>query len=583
MTTETPSSPAPDRAARWVPRADSRDERAPLVDRVLHARGITGDAALQFLHPSLNDLHDPSSIPDLDRAAARILDAAREREQVAIYGDYDVDGCTGAAILVRMLRLLGAPEPLTYVPHRTREGYGVHSAALKVLHERGATLIVTVDCGITALEPARVARALGLDLIITDHHHPPERVEDLPNAYAVVHPGRPDSSYPFPHLCGAGVAYKLAWRMATLDAGGGRVGAEARKLLLDLLALAAMGTVADVVPLVGENRVLTRFGLGRVPESPFVGLPALAAASGMEPTERVSAEDIGFKLGPRLNAAGRLAEGAEALELLITDDPARAQQIARTLCVHNDQRRALERRIFEEATELVMAAGMDTDEHRAIVLSGEGWHPGVLGIVCSRLVERFHRPAVLLTKGDDGLLTGSGRGCGGFDLHAALTACSSHLTRFGGHRAAAGMALAPDALEGFRSAMLAHTAGQLEADDLRACQTFDCDAAIGELRTDTARELESLGPFGAAHPPVRVRLRGLSADGPPKLLGAKGDHAAVLARDGERRLRLMGWRMAPRLARLAHGARFDAIVEPKLNRFNGRTSVEPTLVDFRQV
>ncbi|MEM1329390.1 MAG: single-stranded-DNA-specific exonuclease RecJ [Planctomycetota bacterium] len=580
-TTATLHKPTP-RPARWRDTGSPPPGDLPLAERVLAARGLTGEHASEFLSPKLNALHNPSGIPDIDRAAQRLLDAAEAGEPIAIYGDYDVDGCTGAAILVRTLRALDASEPITYIPHRVREGYGLHTAALEVLAERGARVVVSVDCGITAQEQARAARTLGLDLIITDHHHPPEQIEDVPDAFAVVHPRRPDSEYPFGELCGAGVAYKLAWRMLTLRSGSEKVSPPHRSLLIDLLALAAMGTVADVVPLLGENRVLTRFGLGRVPSSPFPGLPALAIASGMEPSDKVTAEDIGFKLGPRLNAAGRLSEGREALDLLITDDDAVAQTLARTLSVHNERRRKMQKQTVDQASAMVLDRGMDRDDRRAIVLAGEGWHPGVLGIVCSRLVEQFHRPAILLTQNSDGMLTGSGRSVEGFDLHGGLDACSEHLTKFGGHTAAAGLALEPDRLDGFTEAFVKHANEHLQPETLCPAVRYDCVASLEDLTPDACRILESLGPFGAAHPPPRVLLRGLRADGPPKLLGSRGDHAAVLARTkGDRRVRLLGWRMADRLSALTHGDAFDAIVEPKLNRFNGRVSVEPTIVDFR--
>jgi single-stranded-DNA-specific exonuclease len=322
--------------ARWRYRSDDHTSAEslglPLCQRILAARGLTAPAALDhYLSPKLTQLHDPSLIPELDRAAERILRALADHEPIVIYGDYDVDGVTGTAILWHMLRALAPEAPVrTYVPHRLEEGYGLNAAAIRELAADGARLIVSVDCGITALEPARAAREAGIDLIITDHHNPPAKLEDLPHAYAVVHPRRPDSEYPFGDLSGAGVAYKLAWRLATMHAGcaagpGGRVDPRIRELLVDLLAFAALGAVADIVPLLGENRVLVRHGLVRVKHSRFIGLRALVEASGLA-GEDVDAMAVGFRLGPRLNAAGRMGHAREANELFTTADPPRSSR-----------------------------------------------------------------------------------------------------------------------------------------------------------------------------------------------------------------------------------------------------------------
>ncbi|MEM9373905.1 MAG: DHH family phosphoesterase, partial [Planctomycetota bacterium] len=347
---------------------------------MLRVRGHEPDAAGSFLEPSLKQLHDPGLLPDVDRAADRILCAARQAEPIVVFGDYDVDGVTAAAILVQTIRSL-APEARIsgYIPHRVSEGYGLNNEAIRTLAADGARVIVSVDCGITAHESAAVARELGVDLIITDHHNPPANADALPDAFAVVHPRRPDSIYPWGELCGAGVAYKLAWRLATLHAGSRTVPPASRELLLELLGLAALGTIADVVPLTDENRVIARFGLMNLSRTSNPGLRALIEASGLG-SSRVDAEAVGFRLAPRLNAVGRLGHAREAFELLTDATGARAEELAETLSGLNDERRRVERRIVDEACEQAEQAGMTGVDSRAIVLRSPDWHPGVIGI-----------------------------------------------------------------------------------------------------------------------------------------------------------------------------------------------------------
>jgi len=390
--------------SRWVlrgtePGATASEGELPggqaegdLVARVLAARGV-GDP--NFLQPMLTGLHDPGLMPDIDKAAVRILDALKRREPVVIFGDYDVDGVTATAILYHMmLALEPEAEVRTYVPHRVEEGYGLATAAIDQLAAEGAKVIVSVDCGVTAIEPAARAKALGVDLIITDHHNPPARMEDLPDAYAVVHPRRPDSQYPFGELSGAGVAYKLAWRMATTHFGAPRLPQPLRELLVELLAFAALGAVADVVPLIGENRVLTKFGMQRMKTTRFVGLRALIHAARLD-NEKVSTFDVGFKLGPRLNASGRMAHAQEAVHLFTRATAAEAERIAVKLEALNVERRAEEKRIIEQAIAMAVQRKLDSPAVRGIVLADPSWHVGVVGIACSRMVEKFCKPTIL--------------------------------------------------------------------------------------------------------------------------------------------------------------------------------------------
>lgn len=572
---------------RWAPRAPS-DPGLPLVDRVLSARGLTGDAAREMLDPSLLHLHDPSLIPDLDRAAERLLRALAQREPIAVYGDYDVDGITATAILVRTLRAISpAADVRTYVPHRLDEGYGLNARALADLAGEGVRVVASVDCGITAVAPAAVARAEGLDLIITDHHNPPAEGEPLPDAYAIVHPRRPGSQYPFGELCGAGVAWKLAWRLLTRHERTDKLSPTNKRLLIDLMGFAAMGTVADVVPLVGENRVLTRHGLGRVAHTPFTGLKALVEASGFA-GEDIDAERVGFALGPRLNACGRMGHAREAVELLLTEDADRALEIASQLCTLNDQRRNTERKILDQACEQAERLGMTNDDRRAIVLAHPDWHPGVVGIVCSRLVEKFGRPAICMQtqESDEGpTCAGSGRSIDGFNLHGALAACADLLTTFGGHDMAAGLRLDASGLDAFTEAFIAHANERLTPADLIATVHYDTVATLPELTGAAVRSLAGMSPFGRGNPRVKLRLDRVRLGEAPRVMGKSGDHLALRVESGSgvdrSAMRIVCWGWGEHAQQLLSGCTLDLVVTPKLNTWNGSTKVEAELCDLR--
>ncbi len=563
---------------RWRLRDPVRVEvtgSMPLVQRVLAARGLTGDAE-RFLHPSLTHLHPPSAVPGVDRAAERILAAIRAREPIAIYGDYDVDGVAATTILYRTIRALEPDAPVrTYVPHRIDEGYGLNDDAIRQLAAEGVRVIVTVDCGITAVGPANAARSLGLDLIITDHHN---LGDELPGAYALVHPRLPGGEYPFGDLCGAGVAYKLAWRLMTMHAGSDRLPQPLRDLLLDLLPVGALAAIADVVPLLGENRVITHAGLRRIRSTPFVGLRALIEASGFA-DEKVDSERVAFSLAPRLNACGRMGHAREAVELLTTDDAAAAERIADQLTRQNKDRQEVERRITAQAEELAHTRGMTRTDTRAIVLAHPDWHTGVVGIVCSRLVERFARPTILM-RSEGGECHGSGRSVRGFSLHGALRACETHLERFGGHDMAAGLHVREAALEAFTAAFIEHANQRIGPDDLVLDLEYDCDAAVEELQANAVRELERLAPFGRDNPHVSLRLTALRVGEEPRRMGERGKHLSVMVRgSGAKALRLVAWNWGDRADRLRPGMTMDAVVRPKLDHWNGTTNVQAELLD----
>lgn len=591
------ASPIQGLTRRWLMRGSGGGsgggERLPLVQRVLAARGLTDPGECErFQSPRLSDLHDPGLLPGVDRAVARLIEAIRGRQIIVIYGDYDVDGITATAILYHVIKTVAPDADVrTYVPHRLEEGYGLNAEALRQLRGQGAALVISVDCGISAIEPARAARECGLDLIITDHHALPQdasaATSELPDACALVHPRLPGSAYPCGDLCGAGVAFKLAWRFATTWCNSPRVSAELQKTLVNMLPLSALGTIADVAPLLGENRILAKFGLRLMAQSPLIGLRALIEHSGLVGA-KIDSEKVGFILAPRLNACGRMGHAAEAVHLLTSANAEEARQIAARLSEANQLRQATERRIADEAARMAEDRGMTRDDRRIIVLADPAWHPGVVGIVCSRLVERFGRPAILLQRNGE-LCKGSARSIEGYSIHAALQAAREHLVTFGGHDMAAGMTLRADNLDAFVEAMSAHAAANISAEQLVPAIRIDCDAAADELDVEVVKQLEALAPFGRGNPVPRLRLSELTVHEAPRQMGAHGRHLSMnLRSDGgsegsspRRWLRGVWWSQGALAGDLAAGMLIDAVVRPRLNEWNGRINVEVEIQDVR--
>ncbi|MBS3734080.1 MAG: single-stranded-DNA-specific exonuclease RecJ [Phycisphaerae bacterium] len=548
----------------------------PLVAQVLANRGLhDANAARAFLTPRYADLHDPTMLPGAVEAAGRIARAVADGRRIVIYGDYDVDGITGVAQLLTCLRMAGA-EPGYYVPHRLEEGYGLNSAAVAKLAADGATMLVTVDCGIAGAEPVAEARAAGLEVIVTDHHAPPDQ---LPPADVIVHPAMNDRTYPNPHLAGSGVAFKLVWQIAREICGRQRVDEAWRTFLMDATGLAALGTIADVVPLVDENRTLATFGLRSVPATQHPGLRALLRAGKLD-GENLDAYHVGFVLGPRLNACGRMGHARLAVELLTDVAPARAAKIAAYLTEQNTARRRAERNIADEAVALVESQNLADDEHRAIVLASENWHSGVIGIVASRLVQRFARPAVLIALGDDGG-QGSARSIPGYPMRDALAACSEHLVSFGGHAMAAGLRIAPDKVDAFGEALRAHAREHIAVEQLTPAVRIDVETQLAHLTFPVARRLADLAPFGQGNPRPIVALRDCEVIRPPRRMGRGGGTAGLTLGQNGTAVRAVGFGMGD-LADLLEGVtRVDVAAEVTLNTFNGRTNVELKLRDVR--
>jgi single-stranded-DNA-specific exonuclease len=565
----------------WSPRGDLSCD-GDLVTRVLSARGLESDADA-FMNPTLQGLHDPKLIPHLELAAERIIRAIQADEQIVIFGDYDVDGVTASAILIHTIRAISSQARVSsYIPHRIDEGYGLNDEAIRNLHAQGAGLVVSVDCGITGIEPAKVAKSLGLDLIITDHHNPPESIADLPDAFAVVHPRHPDSKYPFGELCGAGVAYKLSWHMCVLHSGNNKVHPKLRSVLLEMLGFAALGSIADVVPLIDENRAIVKHGLRQIPHSSCEGLRALIRASALD-TSKIDTEDIGFRLAPRLNAIGRLGHAREGLHLMTDAIGMEAEQLASKLSRVNDERKSVGEAIFAQACEMAKNAGMCEEDKRAIVLAHEDWHPGVVGIVCSRLVERFARPVILMQIDGD-TCKGSGRSIDGFNLHAGLDACSDLLVGYGGHDMAAGMRCSTADFDTFAQQFIAHANTQLSTEDLVNTARYDAEGSVSDLSVPQVESLERLAPFGAGNPRVQLRINNAKLIGDAAPFGKTGAHLGLRVSDRNdpgRAVRVVAWNWASLRDRIPPGAPVELIVEPKLSRWNGRVNVEPVLVDLR--
>jgi len=537
----------------------------PLVAAVLGRRGYETEAAARtFLKPDLGQLHPPEALPGTLEAAERLVAAARRGRPIVIYGDYDVDGIAGAAILWQALRLAGA-EVRVYVPHRIEEGYGLNRAAVRRLAGEGAAVLVTVDCGISGVEEVALGRRLGMEVIVTDHHEPdPDR---LPPADVVVNPKLPDSPYPFRDLAGAGVAMKLAWAIGQRLSGRQRVQPAFRSFLVAATGLAALGTIADVVPLVGENHVLAGFGLRALSASDHPGIRALREVSGLE-AKPIDAYHIGYVLGPRLNAAGRLGHAAEAVALLTTAGPDEARRIAEHLDRQNRRRREVESRILAEA-EAQVAETFTPDRHAAIVAAGPGWHTGVIGIVASRLVEKYHRPTILIgTEGDRA--QGSGRSIPGFHLFEALAACRGHLTTYGGHTMAAGLRLPAGAVGAFREAFLAYAARTIAPEDLVPRLRVDAEVDPGDLTLQIVRVLERLGPFGAGNPRPVFAARRVRVVGTPRRIGRRGDHLQMFVGTPGRARRCVGWRLGPLADAVARAGTCGIAFTCRLSDFNPR-------------
>ena len=558
------AEPQPDAERRLMTELDV----SPLLARLLANRGLTDPGAVTaFLGPRLADhLRSPLLFRDMSRAAERAVRAIANGEQIGIYGDYDVDGISGSAILIRFFRALNV-EPLLYVPHRLRDGYGLTERGIRQLASAGARVIVTVDCGGASHREITLARDLGIDVIVCDHH----QVSDVPlPAHAVLNPIESDAGFPFRGLCGAGVAFYLALgiRMRLREMTGAP-GPDLRRYL-DLVAL---GTIADLVPLVEENRVLVKYGLRELERSGRPGIVALKTVSGVR---QVSASTVGFRLAPRLNAGGRLADAGRSVELLTTDDQSRADQLAAVLDGENRTRQSIEQRMLEDAVQMVETSG-GVGSRSSIVLASDDWHPGVVGIVAARLVERYYRPTVLIACDVSRQLgRGSGRSISGLNLYEVFHASRDCLEGFGGHRMAAGLTIRPDRVSTFAQQVEESVKQRTRPEDFAPVRTADGELRLREIDEQCFRDLDRLEPHGPANrEPVffadDVQVRSC------RLVG--GSHLRLALEQDGRMLSAIGFGMIDR--QVEAGDRLDLLHSPMINHWNGTDSVELRLRDLR--
>ncbi len=546
----------------------------PLVARLLLTRKITDPAAArEFIHPQFKNLHPPETIPGMTAAAERIATAIHQREKITIYGDYDVDGITGTAMLWRLLKLAGADFDI-YIPHRVDEGYGISCKALDKLAQKGTRLLVSVDCGITAIEPIAQARSAGMDVVVTDHH---EMGATLPAANVLVHPGLDTTGQTNRHLCGAGVAYKLAWAIAARLCNSPRLTGGYRNLMVEFSALVALATIADVVPLTGENRLLARFGLAQLPHSSLVGIKALISAAGLT-NKAIDGTAVGFLLAPRLNAAGRMDHASEAVELLTTDDEARAMELADYLEGQNKDRQGTERKITAAALTMARQPG---EMPPAIVLCSDNWHAGVVGIVASRLVDAFNRPTFILSQ-EGAHAAGSGRSIKDIPLHEAIEFCRDLLISGGGHAAAGGVRLEVGNVEAFRRRLCEFVRNRHPSLQFIAAMELDGELTENDLDLQAVRELENLAPFGCGNPRPKFLIAGARLAGAPRRMGAAGGHLQLQLRIGTQTARAVAFRMGLLEPYLPAGMELDLAVEPRIDTYNGRTRLDLHVVDLRR-
>lgn len=555
----------------------STDSEHGLLATLLAARGIVDPARIAaFLTPSATSLGDPFAMAGLSAAVTRIQAARRADEIVAVYGDYDVDGIASTALLVRSLSRMGFSTVLPYIPNRLVEGYGLHVAAIDRLAAAGASLVVTVDCGVTNHHEAAYARARGVDLIVLDHH---QVHSSLPDAVAVLDPHRADCQYPYKDLAAVGVVYTLLRGLARNGVSLNGAWRENEPDLLDMLDLVALGTVADVVPLVGENRTLVTWGLRALRHGHRVGIRALLETAGIAP-EAVRSWHIGFLLGPRLNAAGRMASPGPALQLLLTDSDREARELALELGRFNALRQRSLAGVLDQAERVLATNGPVDDSRRYLQAAGPGWSPGIVGLVAGRLTERYSRPVLILDRGET-YSTGSARSIDGFNIVEALDRCADLLERYGGHAKAAGLTVANDKLQELEQRLTALAGASLRPEQLRPTIRIDVELPLDEVTASVVATIDRLEPFGHGNPrPVvlirgaRVASAGASRDGKHLLFS--------LQRPGHRPLRAVAFRLGDRLPELRAAARIDLAGCPTGDTWQRETRLSLRVLDFRQ-
>lgn len=533
------------------------------LGRILVGRGLTSfDTCKAFFRPALTHLHDPFLFPGMERAVERICKAIACKEYIAIYGDYDVDGVTSTAFLMKVLVSLGAACRY-YLPNRISEGYGLSEKGIAELADDGVDVIVTVDCGISACREIEKAKSLGIDVIVTDHHEPKA---DLPPADALIDPKIENCGYPDRDLAGVGVALKLAQALCL------RLG-KPDEIWQEHLDLAALGTAADIVPLTGENRIITRFGFEKMSTSPNLGLRALISLRGLS-GKRLSTSQVVFMLAPCINAVGRLGDPYRGVELLLTEDPAVAGNHARELLTANNERKTLDQRVQEEAFGWI-DENCDMERCFGIVAGHESWHCGVIGIVASKITERYHRPAILFSVGENGLAKGSGRSIPGFHLLEALEKCGEHLESFGGHAAAAGMVIRKENMETFREAFNEAAKSAITPELLTPTVLADTETCLDDFDTKFVNILKQMEPFGPGNMRPVLLCHGLSSKYAPRVVGK--NHLKLAVTDGKTMMNAIGFNQGHRLRAIADSNHYSLAFTLDENEWNGRVSLQMKL------
>ena len=553
----------------------------PVVAQLLVSRGVYDSAAADsFLSTKLNGLRDPSELPGIPQATEIVAAAIDEKTPIVIYGDYDCDGMTGTAILYNGLKLLGA-DVSYFVPNRLEDGYGLNADAINKLASRGKRMIISVDCGITSLACAELCKELGVQLVITDHH---TLDAELPDAAAIVHPRLPGTNYPFGELCGAGVAFKLAWALCQKISGSKKVSEPMRQYLMQSLSLTAIGTVADVVPLIDENRILVTHGLRMLAAEPLPGLAELMKITKLNEVSTLNTESIGFNIAPRLNASGRLGQAQLGVELLTTRDPERAVALAEYIEQLNKNRDTLQRSVTLAAQKQIKER-FDAKKDPALVLAGVGWHQGVIGVVAGRLSEKYAKPVIVLSmdasgKGD---AVGSGRvGGTGIDLHAALAECSDRLARFGGHKAAAGVTIDERQIDAFREDFCEAVSRQWTENSLDPVILIDAEAPLAQLNLNTIKQIEMLEPFGAGNPRPTLLCHEATLEEPARRMGSGDRHLTLRLNQGGKSIRGVAFGAGDWCDEInACGCPINIAYRPVINEFRGYRRVEVHVVDWQ--
>ena len=546
--------------------------------RMLVVRGIqTADEARAFVHPSLDKLHDPFLMKDMDKAVERLHKAITQGEKILIYGDYDVDGTTAVALMYRFLQDLASNlSPLTfnldyYIPDRYTEGYGVSQQGIDYAAAQGCTLIITLDCGIKAVEKVAYAKSKGIDVIVCDHHTPGD---ELPDAVAVLNMKRHDCSYPYKDLSGCGVGFKLAQAYTQ------QYGLPFDNLV-PLLQLLAMSIASDIVPITGENRILAHYGIKQLNTQPFTGLSAIMQVAGIE-AKKITINELVYKIGPRINACGRMKSGRAAVELLLTDDPVFARQQAEEVNQHNDDRRDCDTETTKEALQQLQDDPNFAQRHSTVVYAPH-WHKGVVGIVASRLTETYYRPTIVLTAGEDGIISGSARSVGGFDIYTAIDSCSDLLTNFGGHKFAAGLSMHIDDLPEFKQRFEAYVAAHIQPNQLQPTLDIEAELQLGDITKSFYNVLRHLEPFGPGNPRPLFVSRRLINHRDTRAVGKEREHLRLDVTDRMNAITGIAFGRADMAEYIQNGNAVDICYELNENTFNHYTTIQMMVQDIRAI